>query len=132
MFLLEVRLAAGAQLALPAEHLERGVYVVDGALTWGTLSLSATQMAIQAGPSAPLLIAQQDSRVMLFGGAPLDGERHLCVNRAPLGASVPADRAAGSAAAALVAVQRGAKLVREHDVAATVDALAVWAWDARA
>ncbi|MCX7514966.1 dihydropteroate synthase [Frateuria sp. STR12] len=35
-------------------------------------------------------------------------------------------RAAGSAAAALVAVQRGARMVRVHDVAATVDALAVW------
>ncbi|HEX5960927.1 MAG TPA: dihydropteroate synthase, partial [Rhodanobacteraceae bacterium] len=35
-------------------------------------------------------------------------------------------RAAGSAAAALVAVQRGAGIVRVHDVAATRDALAVW------
>lgn len=38
----------------------------------------------------------------------------------------PADRAAGSAAAALIAVQRGARMVRVHDVAQTVDALAVW------
>ncbi|HEV2538245.1 MAG TPA: dihydropteroate synthase [Frateuria sp.] len=35
-------------------------------------------------------------------------------------------RASGSAAAALIAVQRGARMVRVHDVAATVDALAVW------
>jgi len=38
----------------------------------------------------------------------------------------PADRAAGSAAAALLAVQKGAAIVRVHDVAATRDALAVW------
>ncbi len=38
----------------------------------------------------------------------------------------PADRVAGSAAAALIAVQRGARMVRVHDVAATVDTLAVW------
>jgi dihydropteroate synthase len=31
-----------------------------------------------------------------------------------------------SIAAALAAVQRGAHIVRVHDVAATVDALAVW------
>jgi len=37
-----------------------------------------------------------------------------------------ADRAVGSAAAALLAVQRGAMIVRVHDVAATRDALAVW------
>jgi len=38
----------------------------------------------------------------------------------------PADRAAGSAAAALLAVQKGAAIVRVHDVAVTRDALAVW------
>ena len=38
----------------------------------------------------------------------------------------PAERATGSVAAALIAVQRGARMVRVHDVAATVDALAVW------
>ncbi|MET4677671.1 MULTISPECIES: dihydropteroate synthase [unclassified Luteibacter] len=38
----------------------------------------------------------------------------------------PLKRVSGSVAAALVAVQRGALLVRVHDVAATVDALAVW------
>ena len=42
------------------------------------------------------------------------------------GRQVPAERAAGSVAAALVAVQRGARMVRVHDVSATVDALAVW------
>ena len=39
----------------------------------------------------------------------------------------PRARVSGSVAAALVAVQRGAVLVRVHDVAPTVDALAVWA-----
>jgi dihydropteroate synthase len=42
------------------------------------------------------------------------------------GRQVPAERVAGSVAAALIAVQRGARMVRVHDVAATVDALAVW------
>ena len=42
------------------------------------------------------------------------------------GRTLPAKRAAGSAAAALIAVQRGARMVRVHDVAATVDALSVW------
>ena len=38
----------------------------------------------------------------------------------------PGERLAGSVAAALVAVAHGAAIVRVHDVAATVDALAVW------
>jgi len=36
------------------------------------------------------------------------------------------DRVVGSAAAAMLAVQKGAAIVRVHDVAATRDALAVW------
>jgi dihydropteroate synthase len=43
------------------------------------------------------------------------------------GRELPADRVAASVAAHLVAVQRGARIVRVHDVAATVDALKVWA-----
>lgn len=38
----------------------------------------------------------------------------------------PRGRASGSVAAHLIAAQRGAKLLRVHDVAATVDALKVW------
>jgi dihydropteroate synthase len=38
----------------------------------------------------------------------------------------PHDRVHGSVAAHLIAAQRGAKILRVHDVAATVDALKVW------
>jgi redox-sensitive bicupin YhaK (pirin superfamily) len=37
-------------------------------------------MAVQAGPSAEPVRARDASRVLLFGGAPLDGERHLWWN----------------------------------------------------
>ncbi len=46
---------------------------------------------------------------------------------AATGVAQPQDRVAGSVAAALLAVQRGAIIVRVHDVAETRDALAVWA-----
>ncbi|MBA4193488.1 MAG: dihydropteroate synthase [Comamonadaceae bacterium] len=42
------------------------------------------------------------------------------------GQEVPADRLAASLAAAVLAVDRGARVVRVHDVRATVDALRVW------
>jgi dihydropteroate synthase len=42
------------------------------------------------------------------------------------GRSDPHDRIHGSVAAHLIAAQRGAMLLRVHDVAATVDALKVW------
>jgi redox-sensitive bicupin YhaK (pirin superfamily) len=80
MFFIEARLEAGAELALPEEHAERGVHVIDGELSWGEVTLAATQMAVQAGESAPVVRAKAASRLMLFGGAPLDGERHLWWN----------------------------------------------------
>jgi dihydropteroate synthase len=42
------------------------------------------------------------------------------------GREVPADRVAASVAAALLSVERGARIVRVHDVRETVDALQVW------
>jgi len=42
------------------------------------------------------------------------------------GRQSPAERVAASVAAHLIAVQRGARIVRVHDMAATVDALKVW------
>lgn len=42
------------------------------------------------------------------------------------GRTDPHDRVHGSVAAHLIAAQRGAKLLRVHDVAATVDALKIW------
>lgn len=80
MFLLEVNLAAGAELALPQEHVERGIFVVEGTVEWAGLEVGAARMAVQAGMSAPPLRAREASRLMLFGGAPLDGERHLWWN----------------------------------------------------
>ncbi len=43
------------------------------------------------------------------------------------GRQEPRERVAGSVAAHLIAAQRGATILRVHDVAATVDALKVWA-----
>lgn len=42
------------------------------------------------------------------------------------GRNNPADRVYGSVAAHLIAAQNGARIVRAHDVAATVDALKIW------
>lgn len=42
------------------------------------------------------------------------------------GREAPGERVHGSVAAHLIAAQRGARLLRVHDVAATVDALKVW------
>lgn len=45
---------------------------------------------------------------------------------AVIGGKPPTERVAASVAAALCAVERGAAIVRVHDVAPTVDALQIW------
>lgn len=80
MFFIEAQLEHGASLTLPLEHAERGVHVIDGEVTWGELTIGAAQMATQAGGSTPVVHANKATRLMLFGGAPLDGERHLWWN----------------------------------------------------
>ena len=80
MFFIEATLEAGAELAWPEEHIERGVCVIDGEVSWGELTVPAAHTAVQSGDTAAPLKAAVRSRVMLFGGAPLDGERHLWWN----------------------------------------------------
>ncbi len=80
MFLIDAQLETGAELAWPDEHVERGVHVVEGEVSWGELSVPTAAMAVQTGATAAPLRAEAPSRVMLFGGAPLDGERHLWWN----------------------------------------------------
>ncbi|MFC3650915.1 pirin family protein [Dyella humi] len=80
MFFIEARLEAGAEVPLPDEHAERGVHVIEGEVSWGDVNVSPAQMAVQTGASAPPVRAKTTSRLMLFGGAPLDGERHLWWN----------------------------------------------------
>jgi len=71
------------------------------------------------------LLANLD-RLAALGVPLLAGVSRKAMIGALTGRRNPADRVAGSAAAALIAVQRGAAIVRVHDVAATRDALAVW------
>ncbi|NKJ19800.1 pirin family protein [Dyella sp. SG609] len=80
MFFVEATLEAGAELPWPDEHVERGVCVIDGEVSWGGLNVPAAHTAVQTGDTAAPLKAATRSRVMLFGGAPLDGERHLWWN----------------------------------------------------
>lgn len=89
MYFVEARLKAGARLALPAQHAEWGVHVVEGSVrlndtasgmaSSGTV-LHSLDMAVGREGEAPALEAEEDSLLMLFGGAPLDGERHLWWN----------------------------------------------------
>ena len=57
---------------------------------------------------------------------PLTNIRSYAETIRDAGDELPREREAGSVAAHLIAAQRGAHILRVHDVAATVDALKVW------
>jgi redox-sensitive bicupin YhaK (pirin superfamily) len=75
LFYVAAELDAGAALTLPGEYAERGAYLVSGAVD----NHHAGQMLI-FGDGEAVVVARKKSLLMLFGGAPLDGERHMYWN----------------------------------------------------
>ncbi len=71
------------------------------------------------------LLARQ-SELMALGRPLLAGWSRKSTLGRVIGREALGERLVASVAAALAAVQRGARIVRVHDVQATVDALAVW------
>ena len=71
------------------------------------------------------LLARQ-GELMVLGWPLLAGWSRKSSLGVVTGRDVPADRVAASVAAALLAVDRGARVVRVHDVRETVDALRIW------
>lgn len=80
MFYLGGTLAAGSKLAITEEYEERAVYVVDGTVMIDDHAIEEGQMAV-LNPGRPAHVhADAESRVMLAGGAPLDGDRLIWWN----------------------------------------------------
>ena len=75
-----LELAAGASLVIPPEHADRGLYLVDGAVTIDGEALDPHHLAVLEPGSDVTLTAQVSSRVMLLGGDPTDGHRHIYWN----------------------------------------------------
>jgi len=80
MFYLAVDAPAGATIAWPDEHPQRAVYVVSGSVWIGSEQVGANRMAVLADDDATPVRADEDARLMLFGGAPLDAPRHMFWN----------------------------------------------------
>ena len=78
LFHADVALDAGARLALPAEHEERAVLVVDGDVTVAGERILPRHLAV-VGPGDAIVRAGTTARVMAFGGAPV-GRRYIWWN----------------------------------------------------
>jgi redox-sensitive bicupin YhaK (pirin superfamily) len=80
LFYVDVVMPAGRELPLPSEHEERAVYVVDGALRCGAERAGAGRMLVFVPGARVILRAESAARVVLIGGAPMDGKRHIFWN----------------------------------------------------
>lgn len=80
LFYVEALLEPGAKLELPSEHEERAAYVVTGRVCVGVERFDPGHLLIFALGRPAALVAEEASRVMLFGGAKLDGERYIFWN----------------------------------------------------
>jgi redox-sensitive bicupin YhaK (pirin superfamily) len=73
-------LEAGASFLVATEHEERAVYVVSGEVTVDGDPVPEGHMAVLPDGDEALVQARSDARVMLVGGAKLDGDRFIWWN----------------------------------------------------
>lgn len=77
---VHAQFAPGAALEVPPDHGERAVYVVQGELAVGDVSVKAGELAVLAPQEKPTLRALGDTRAMLLGGERFPTARHIWWN----------------------------------------------------
>lgn len=78
--LVDARLAPGARLPISARHDERAVFVAEGRVEIAGQAFDAGPLLVLK-PGEPVTVtALSDARVVLLGGEPMDGPRHIWWN----------------------------------------------------
>jgi redox-sensitive bicupin YhaK (pirin superfamily) len=75
-----ITLAPGSAMVIDHEADERALYLIDGDASVDGSTLIPQHLALLAPGQLPLLSSQGGARLMLCGGAPMDGERHVWWN----------------------------------------------------
>ncbi|MEM6746646.1 MAG: pirin family protein [Pseudomonadota bacterium] len=76
----DVTLAPGAVLPLPDNHEDRGIYVAEGSVKLADKEIPPSQMLVFGDGAGAIQAGADGARLMLFGGAVLDGPRHIWWN----------------------------------------------------
>ena len=80
-FYVAADVPAAAKIAVTPEHAERGIYVAAGTAVIGDRQLGVGDLALlAAGAVVDVMAGADGARLMLLGGAPLDGPRHIWWN----------------------------------------------------
>ncbi|ACG74786.1 Pirin domain protein [Anaeromyxobacter sp. K] len=77
---VDAALAAGARLEVPPDQEERAVLVASGEIEADGARFPAGQLLVLRRGAPVVLRAPSASRVLLLGGEPIDGERHVWWN----------------------------------------------------
>ena len=80
LFYADVDLPAGGSVDVPGDQDERAAYVIDGAVRCAAERAGPGRMLVFARGRVVSLAATAPSRIVLLGGAPLDGPRHIWWN----------------------------------------------------
>ncbi len=80
LFYVDAELRAGKQLRLPDEYAERAVYLVSGRVRAGSELADSPRLLVFAAGQPAVVRAESDARMVLLGGASLEGERHIFWN----------------------------------------------------
>jgi len=80
-FYADVQLASGALLPLPDDHEDRGIYIVEGAISVAGQDFEAPQMMVfRPGDKITVAAGARGARLMILGGATLGGPRYIWWN----------------------------------------------------
>lgn len=81
MFYLDAVLQPGAAIPLPDNHEDRGVYVLEGEIELAGQSFASGRMMVfRPGDRVSLKAGRTGARLMILGGATMDGPRYLWWN----------------------------------------------------
>ncbi|MEL6682204.1 MAG: pirin family protein [Pseudomonadota bacterium] len=81
MFYLDAILEPGAGLPMPDDHEDRGAYVLEGSVEIAGQRFEAGQMMVfRPGDRISMQAGAKGARVMLLGGATLEGDRYIWWN----------------------------------------------------
>jgi len=80
LFYADAWLTRGKELTLPGQYPERAVYLVEGSIECAGAVFDQPRLLAFDGALPIHLRANEDARVLLLGGAPLEGPRYMWWN----------------------------------------------------
>jgi redox-sensitive bicupin YhaK (pirin superfamily) len=80
LFYGDVTLQPGGRIPLPVEHIERGVYIVEGSVEVAGDVFEAGRILVFHHKDPIVISSERGARFMMLGGEPMEGPRYIWWN----------------------------------------------------